>query len=48
MGTYNIRFYGEISKITPLLSPNTLLTCICSTILPFNGMVKALLRPTRM
>ena len=29
MSTHNIRFYGEIKKIIPKLSPNTLL--ICST-----------------
>ena len=27
MGTHNIRFYGEISKIIPELSPNTHLIC---------------------
>ena len=27
MGTHNICFYGEISKIVPQLSPNTLLIC---------------------
>ena len=33
MSTHNIRFYGEISKIIPKLSPNTLL--ICSTVLSY-------------
>ena len=27
MNTHNICFYGEISKIIPYLSPNTLLIC---------------------
>ena len=27
MNTHNICFYGEISKVIPQLSPNTLLVC---------------------